>query len=300
MRIAYVLSEEYSISPFNGVRIQAQTWADELVRKGHEMVYVNPWERQRWDRYDVVHIFGPVSFLRSFTRSLKTINKNQKIVYSPIIDTNQPIWKYKFISHLGCDKVRLYTHQFNVRKAIPFIDFWFVRSKYEQDYVNRAYGVPLERISIVPLSYRIPTISYYPQKERFCLHVSSIYKIDRYDNIEYLGKLSDEELIQQYKKAKVFALPSLYEGVGMVALEAAAYGCDIVITSLGGPKEYYSDKAFVVNPFSVEEIGKAVLSALESDSRQPALMNYVCNNYSLSYCVNLLLEGYGRAIERKV
>jgi len=334
MRIAYVLSEEYSISPFNGVRIQAQTWADELVRKGHEMVYVNPWERQRWDRYDVVHIFGPVSFLRSFTRSLKTINKNQKIVYSPIIDTNQPIWKYKFISHLGCDKVRLYTHQFNVRKAIPFIDFWFVRSKYEQDYVNRAYGVPLERISIVPLSYRIPTISYYPQKERFCLHVSSICqprknvmrlidaaikykfdlklvgaisetdfppfkdKIDRYDNIEYLGKLSDEELIQQYKKAKVFALPSLYEGVGMVALEAAAYGCDIVITSLGGPKEYYSDKAFVVNPFSVEEIGKAVLSALESDSRQPALMNYVCNNYSLSYCVNLLLEGYGRAIER--
>ncbi len=162
MKIAYVLSEEYAISPYNGVRIQAQTWADELIRKGHEIVYVNPWEKQDWDNYEIVHIFGPVPFLRSFTQSLMTRNKNQSIVYSPIIDTNQAIWKYKLISHLGCDKLRLSTHQYNVRKAIPFIKHWFVRSQYELSYVNKAYGVPIENISIVPLSYRIPTIDYYP------------------------------------------------------------------------------------------------------------------------------------------
>lgn len=336
MRIAYIISEEYAVSPFNGVRIQAQTWADELVRKGHDMVLVNPWEKQQWDQYNIVHIFGPVPFLRAITRSLMTMNKNQTIVYSPIIDTNQSIWKYRLISYLGSDKVRLFTHQFNVRKAIPFISHWFVRSYYEREYVNKAYGVSVDHISIVPLSYRIPTIDYYPPKERFCLHVSSICqprknvmrlidasikykfqlklagaasekdfqpfkaKINSNDNIEYLGKISDEELIEQYKKAKVFALPSLYEGVGMVALEAAAYGADIVVTSLGGPKEYYSNKAFIVNPFSVDDIGRAVVTALDSHSFQPDLMNHIIDSYSLSHCVNLLLEGYKRALNSPV
>ncbi len=331
MKIAYVLSEDYAISPYNGVRIQAQTWADELSRKGHDMVCINPWEKQDWNLYDIVHIFGPVPFLRSFTKSLMLRNKNQTIVYSPIIDTNQPIWKYKLISYLGYDKLRLSTHQFNVRKAVPYIKHWFVRSLYELEYVNKAYDVPIENISIVPLSYRIPTINYYPQKEPFCLHVSSICqprknvmrlidaaikykfnlvlagsiterefipfknKIDSNQNIKYMGRISDEELIDLYKRAKVFALPSLYEGVGMVAVEAAAYGDDIVVTKLGGPKEYYGDMSFIVNPYNVDEIGKAVVNALESKKRQPALMNYVINNYNLSHCVDLLLQSYSKA-----
>lgn len=74
--------------------------------------------------------------------------------------------------------------------------------------------------------------------------------------IEYLGFVSDEELKNLYRRAKVFALPSIYEGVGMVALEAAVMGDDIVITSQGGPKEYYADLAEIVNPISVDEIGK--------------------------------------------
>jgi glycosyltransferase involved in cell wall biosynthesis len=42
-------------------------------------------------------------------------------------------------------------------------------------------------------------------------------------NIEILGFISDEELSLLYDKAKVFALPSINEGVGLVALEAAMH-----------------------------------------------------------------------------
>lgn len=328
MKIAYVLSEVYAVCSFNGVRVQAQTWAEELIKKGHEIVFVNSWEKHSWKDYDIVHIFGPVQFIRSFVEGLKSVNDEQVIVYSPIIDTNQAIWKYKLISYAGCDRLRLSTHQYNVRKCKHLINLWFVRSQYELSYVNKAYDVPVDQIKVVPLSFRIPTIDYYPPKDDFCLHVSTLCegrknvmrlidaaikynfklilagsitekdfipfreKIDANDNIQYFGRISDEELIDLYKRAKVFALPSLYEGVGMVAVEAAAYGADIVVTNLGGPKEYYGNMSFVVNPYNVDEIGKAVLLAFKSETRQPALMNYVQTNFNISHCVDLLVEAY--------
>jgi glycosyltransferase involved in cell wall biosynthesis len=100
-------------------------------------------------------------------------------------------------------------------------------------------------------------------------------------NIEYKGFVTEEEKLDLYARAKVFALPSTNEGVGIVALEAAAYGCDIVITSLGGPHEYYADMAKVVNPYSMDEIGVAVKDLLGGCSYQPMLSEYIDYKYSL-------------------
>lgn len=107
-------------------------------------------------------------------------------------------------------------------------------------------------------------------------------------NIKYVGRLSDEDLADHYRRAKVFALPSLVEGVGMVALEAATYGCNIVLTNLGAPKEYFDRKAFLVDPFSVDDIGKKILSALDDDSTQPSLKKYIVENYSEERCMSIL------------
>ena len=51
--------------------------------------------------------------------------------------------------------------------------------------------------------------------------------------IIYYGKIS-EDLIKLYARSKVLCLPSLFEGVGLVALEAACYGAKIAITQIGG------------------------------------------------------------------
>ena len=90
----------------------------------------------------------------------------------------------------------------------------------------------------------------------------------------------DEEMLRLYATAKCFALPSIFEGVGLVALDAAACGCDIVITKLGGPHEYYSDMASMVNPMSVDEIGTSIKEFLEGKTFQPELSKYVQENFS--------------------
>lgn len=327
MTIAYVISESYSTSSYNGIRVQAEVWAQELENKGHKVIRINPWEIQPWEDYDLIHIFGPCEFILNFTSSL--YKRNPKIVFSPIIDTIESINKYKLATRWGCKKLRLNSPNYTIRQASPYIMHWFARSQYEFEYINKAYSIPKEKISIVPLSFRIPLCEEYPEKEDFCLHVSKLtdgrknvkrlleaaikYKfrlvlagsisneedfaplkkmIYQNENITFLGRVSDEKLIELYKRAKVFALPSINEGVGMVAVEAASYGCDIVVTSIGGPKEYYNGMAFIVNPYQVDEIGTAICQALKAQDRQPELMEYVKCKYNLSYCVDLLVKDY--------
>ena len=61
-------------------------------------------------------------------------------------------------------------------------------------------------------------------------------EIGDYSDIKILGFISEEKKMELYSKAKVFALPSICEGVGIVAVDAAYCGCDIVITNDGCPK----------------------------------------------------------------
>ena len=324
MRIAFVISSSFCVAPYNGIRAQAQIWAEELTRQGHEVVKVNPWDRQEWESYDAIHLFGYNSMLGCLGR----IN-NKNIILSPIIDSFKPIWAYRLATIWGCDKLRLSSRNHEFRKSKPYIRKWCVRTQCEADYVHRGYDVPLEDIITIPLSYRFSPVASNPPKKNYCLHVSNITaerknvmrlidaaikykfklvlagsadacfkdsamkkKIDSNENIKYIGRVSDEKLKELYSAAKVFALPSIGEGVGLVALDAAVHGCDIVVTSIGGPKEYYDGLAFEVDPYSVDSIGNAVMSALSATDRQPRLMRHVVDSYGLPQCMHKLADSY--------
>lgn len=48
------------------------------------------------------------------------------------------------------------------------------------------------------------------------------------ENISFLGRVSDEQLVSCYKKAAVFVFPSLLEGYGLSLVEAMQYGLPVV------------------------------------------------------------------------
>lgn len=326
MNIGYIIDFGCCISALNGIRIQAQVWADELVRKGNKVILINPWDIIEWNRLDVVHVFGQNENLLCWTQTIS--NNGVPVVVSPIIDTVQSVKMYRLAANLNIPPLRMSSVNNKVKRSDKYLSMWFARSEYESKYIKKAYGVKESKVRIVPLSFRIPTIDYYPTKKPFCLHVSSITSprknvmrlmeaaikynfdlvlagrndpkefkafksiIDANSNISYLGCVSEDKLKELYESAKVFALPSINEGVGMVAVEAAAYGCDIVVTQLGGPKEYYADLAYTVNPYSVDDIGEKVLDALADQSKQPKLMNHIISKYNLSACVDVLLNCY--------
>lgn len=116
-------------------------------------------------------------------------------------------------------------------------------------------------------------------------------------NIEVLGYISEEKKIELYKKAKVFALPSFYEGVGIVAVDAALMGCEIVVTDIPGPKEYYAGMASVVNPYNVDEIGLSIKERLNGVLvSQPKLSEYIYKEFSPNRVVKLLIDSYRKLL----
>ena len=333
MKIAYIMYPGACyMGAGDGSKMQAEIWLKELERKGHQVDRINPWGHYDWKQYDIIHVFGFGLWNYDMIHWGSGINPN--FVFSPIIDTNTPMWKYRLATHFGCSRLRLFSQNYALRQLKPDIKLFLARTDYEANYLRHGYGIEDNKIAIVPLSYREDKYDASVQKEPFCLFVGTMTQprknvpnlikaakkygfplklvgnkgnasselrlrelIGDATNIEMLGFISDEELTMLYNRAKVFALPSLNEGVGLVALEAAIHGCNIVITKLGGPKEYYEKGTVqLVNPYDIDDIGKAILKSMEDNSSQPLLRETLIQHYNVSICVDRLIDLYQKQL----
>jgi glycosyltransferase involved in cell wall biosynthesis len=73
-----------------------------------------------------------------------------------------------------------------------------------------------------------------------------------------LGFVPDEDLVELYNNATVFAFPSLYEGFGLPVLEAMQSGCPVVTTREGSLVEVAGDAAYYVDAYDVTNIANGI------------------------------------------
>jgi glycosyltransferase involved in cell wall biosynthesis len=96
--------------------------------------------------------------------------------------------------------------------------------------------------------------------------------------VEVLPGLPHEQLPPLYRSAKVHVLPSLFETTGLVSLEAALCGCNIVTTDRGYARDYFGDLAWYCNPDDPVSIRAAVEQAnaapFRAELRERILANY--------------------------
>ncbi|MBD3232571.1 MAG: glycosyltransferase [candidate division Zixibacteria bacterium] len=123
------------------------------------------------------------------------------------------------------------------------------------------------------------------------VHYFEQIKREAGDNIHLIGKIAHEELPILYKLAKVHCLVSWAETTGLSSLEAAAMGCNLVITDKGDTRDYFGDLAFYCEPDSVESIRNAVKEAYESPVN-PALKERVLTEFVWEKTAEKTIEGY--------
>ena len=67
--------------------------------------------------------------------------------------------------------------------------------------------------------------------------------------VQFLGRISDSELVDQYRTHHVLAIPS-YEGFGIVYLEAMRFGLPVIASTAGAAREIvtHGENGFLVRP----------------------------------------------------
>jgi glycosyltransferase involved in cell wall biosynthesis len=107
----------------------------------------------------------------------------------------------------------------------------------------------------------------------------------------------DPALASAFAACAVFALPSTLETPGLAALEAAACGATVVVTSEGSAREYFGDHAYYVDHRNSLNIRANIERALARKA-DPQLRRRVTSKFSWFSVTAGLVDVYRAALSR--
>ena len=317
MHIAFLLPAVFALNgPGNGVRVQVEEQAKALEELGHEVVRLNAWQPFDGRRFDILHGVSGGFPLQNFER-LGRLTAG-RVGLAPILDTNEPIWRYRLAARLGQVVPKIYTVPGELARQAGGCDVVICRSTSERERVIGGLGVPAAKAKVVLNGVGPPPVPNAELAHRligldgdFVLHLSSYGQARknverlieavgptgiplviagptletdrlaavrtaaaRFPSVRLLEFLSQEERDALLAACRVFALPSLHEGTGLAALEAAAAGAAVVITNKGGAADYFGEHAAYVHPADTAAIRHAVGTAFAA-TRSSALANHL-------------------------
>jgi glycosyltransferase involved in cell wall biosynthesis len=128
------------------------------------------------------------------------------------------------------------------------------------------------------------------QKEyyRMCRNIAS-------GNIQFYEHMPQDKLLGLYKSAKVHVLPSWFESCGLSSLEAAAMGCNVVISDRGFTRDYFRDEAFYCNPGDPASIYNAIEEA-SCKQVNTSLQQRILREYTWQRAAALTFDSYNKII----
>ena len=101
----------------------------------------------------------------------------------------------------------------------------------------------------------------YSSDKSYHQKLVALVRVDALDkSVNFLGKISDEELQKQYVSNDIFVFPNHMQTWGLVVMEAMASGLPVVVSKTTGAAEVLTDgeDALMVNPKSPEEIAESI------------------------------------------
>jgi glycosyltransferase involved in cell wall biosynthesis len=100
---------------------------------------------------------------------------------------------------------------------------------------------------------------------------ADIAAFDLADRITLLGAVSSEQVASLYQRCDLFALPSRFEGYGMVFAEALAHGLPVVGTTAGAIPQTVAAAGVLVPPDDVEALAAALRRLIEDPAERERL-----------------------------
>lgn len=118
------------------------------------------------------------------------------------------------------------------------------------------------------------------------------------DFVHFMGRVSDEELVDIYNACDLFVSPSYSEGCSLNILEAAACGKPVVATDVGGAKDILGDYGYYVEPDDYVGLVKWIVRALnERNFYNNEIRKRVEENFTWKKVAKEMVKLYEKCIE---
>lgn len=133
-----------------------------------------------------------------------------------------------------------------------------------------------------------------PNQKKYFQHCKKIAA----SNVRFIEYLPQAELLRYYRRAKTHVLPSWFETCGLSSMEAAAMGCNIVITDKGYTKEYFGEDAFYCEPGD----SSSILEQIQKASSAPvnnSLQKKILQKFTWQEAAATTLEAYRKVLQHR-
>jgi glycosyltransferase involved in cell wall biosynthesis len=100
---------------------------------------------------------------------------------------------------------------------------------------------------------------------------AEVWRLAGAGGVEAVGRVDDARLAAEYARAAVVLVPSMYEGLGLVALEAQAHGAVVVGWDVDGLRDAVADPSLLVAPGDEGAMVRLCLALADDPSRRDAL-----------------------------
>jgi glycosyltransferase involved in cell wall biosynthesis len=314
MKVTFLCPLNGNLNP-GGAEQQAFQTAHELRNLGVEIEYLTPMST---DLGDLVHAFGPYNEyerVQSFAHHRNIPFVISSIFYKDfsLFDA----FKYKYRRNISGHENRSLDKLFKRSDAILPNSHEEVRQLLSLHKINRSKtniipnGAETRFKSASPSLFR----EHFNITDEFILNVGRIEPRKNQVRLAAAAKLLGKQLIivgnpvlenymaevlksggefvkfipalhhdsplleSAYAACKVFALPSTLETPGIAALEAALAGAPIVITPIGGPKEYFLDYAEYPRISDENSIAESILRKWNAPN-STRLQEHIMNEYN--------------------
>ncbi len=150
--------------------------------------------------------------------------------------------------------------RYNIQK--PFLLFVGVWRQYKNlprlaaafDLVRDKYSLDCELV----LAGKID--DFYPEIK------NEILSIKNADYIRALGYVPEPDLAALYRAARIFVIPSLTEGFGLVGIEAQSSGTAVLASDIAVLREVLGSGALYFNPRNVEDMAEKISTLWQNEA----------------------------------
>jgi glycosyltransferase involved in cell wall biosynthesis len=118
--------------------------------------------------------------------------------------------------------------------------------------------------SMMETKYKIRFIGNVgPNSKKYMQKLSILAR--KRGNVEFISHISQEEVFLHMLEAKIHVLTSWIETPGLVSLEAAYAGCNIVVSDKGSVRDYFKDYAYYCVLDDIEDMKKKINTAMQNN-----------------------------------